>query len=166
MEIFECNLDRDIKRDVTRVKAFIIDKDKNILLALSRGGCQLPGGHLEEGEDVLTGLVRELKEETGITFENDFTSFFEAHYKSNDGFVSKVIYHYTFSDKEPDIQSTHYTEQEIEYNFRIIRTPLNDLPKLLDDYRKVNTIPINIAIIDELKLAHQALLKTLKENNK
>lgn len=163
MEVFECNLDRDIKRDITRVKAFIIDKDNNILLALSRGGCQLPGGHLEEGEDILTGLVRELKEETGITFEDNFTRFFEAHYTGNDGYISRVIYHYTFSDKEPNIESTHYTEQEIEYNFKIIKTPLMTLPKLLDDYRKVNTIPINIAIIDELKLAHKSLLKTLEE---
>lgn len=166
VEIVKIDANRNIQKNSTRVKAFIINSRKEILLALSRGGCQLPGGHLENGENITEGLLRELEEETGITFENNFTRFFEAQYTGNDGYISKVIYHYTFSDKEPNIQSTHYTEQEIEYNFQIIKTPLITLPKLLDDYRKVNTIPINIAIIDELKLAHQSLLKALEERNK
>lgn len=166
MEKIEYKLDREVKKNSTRVKAFIIDKDMNILLALSRGGCQLPGGHLEEGENISEGLLRELREETGIIFENNFTKFFEAQYIGNDGYISKVIYHYIFSNAKPILENTHYTQQELSYNFHIIQTPLLTLPTLLSDFKKKTSIPINIAIIDELKLAHQSLLKTLEENSK
>ena len=157
------NIDREVQQNHTRVKAFIINSKGEILLALSRGGCQLPGGHLEDNEDIDTGLLRELQEETGITFNETFTRFFEAHYVGTDGMDSKIIYHYTFSDKDFDLSKIHLTEREKEYNFHLIWTDLISLPSLLDQYRKTTDVPINIAIIDELKLAHSALLKLLKK---
>jgi 8-oxo-dGTP diphosphatase len=55
------------------VKAFI-KKDDTFLLLKKAGsndsplaGWETPGGHLEEGEELLAGLAREIKEETGLS---------------------------------------------------------------------------------------------------
>lgn len=55
------------------VKALIKKGDKFLLLKKTAGdvsklaGWETPGGHLEQGEDLLAGLAREIKEETGLS---------------------------------------------------------------------------------------------------
>ena len=56
----------DVNNVVTRVKALIITSDNRILLGHSHSEYQFPGGHVEANEDLLLGLRRELKEETGL----------------------------------------------------------------------------------------------------
>jgi len=46
--------------------AVLINDNKEVLLLSKHGKWQLPGGRLEEGETVEEGLLREIKEETGI----------------------------------------------------------------------------------------------------
>ena len=54
------------------VKALIRKEDKFLLLKKAKGdsspsaGWETPGGHLEEGEELLAGLAREIQEETGL----------------------------------------------------------------------------------------------------
>lgn len=163
IERVEFKLDRPVEQNWTRVKAFIINDSDEILLALSRGGCQLPGGHTEEGENILDCLHRELREETGIDFDEDFTRFFEAHYIGSDGMDSKILYHYTYSNKDFDLTKAKHTDREKSYNFTLQWIAIDRLPEVLDKYRETTTIPINIAIIDELKLAHKSLLKAIRK---
>ena len=163
IERVEFKLDRPVEQNWTRVKAFIINDRDEILLALSRGGCQLPGGHTEEGENILDCLHRELREETGIDFDEDFTRFFEAHYIGNDGMDSQILYHYTYSNKDFDLTKAKHTDREKLYNFTLQWIAIDRLPEVLDKYRETTTIPINIAIIDELKLAHKSLLKAIRK---
>jgi ADP-ribose pyrophosphatase YjhB (NUDIX family) len=56
------------------VSAFILDGEGRVLLARrasepDAGKWDAPGGFLEEGEEALEGLERELAEETGLTIE-------------------------------------------------------------------------------------------------
>ena len=47
--------------------------DGNKVLVQEKGGTNglvFPGGHVEEGESLLESVVREMKEETGLTIEN------------------------------------------------------------------------------------------------
>lgn len=44
-------------------------KGGNVLAARNERGWDIPGGHLEEGESLLAGLRREVREEAGATFE-------------------------------------------------------------------------------------------------
>ena len=162
IERVDFHLDRPVEQNWTRVKAFIINDKKEILLALSRGGCQLPGGHLEPGEEIMHCLYRELREETGIDFDENFTRFFEAHYIGSDNLDSQILYHYTHSNKDFDISRTKYTDREKDYNFTLKWVPLDNLPTVLAEFKKSTDIPINIAIIDELKMAHDALIKIIK----
>ncbi|MDR3582177.1 MAG: NUDIX domain-containing protein [Candidatus Pacebacteria bacterium] len=61
-----------VQKSFIVVKALIQKDDKFLLLKKATTGDSLlagwetPGGHLEEGEDLLIGLAREIKEETGL----------------------------------------------------------------------------------------------------
>lgn len=163
-KLLKYTLDRVVEKDNTRVKAFVINSKNEMLLVLSQGGCQLPGGHLEEGESELEGLRRELKEETGGEYTSNFVKFFATEYEGTNGKFSRVSYFYTFSDIEPNPKLTHYTENEKKNNLKLIKIPLDTLPEIIEKVRKETTIPINIAIVDELIIAYD-LLKEIMENN-
>lgn len=162
-KLLKYTLDREVEKDNTRVKAFVINSKNEMLLVLSQGGCQLPGGHLEEGESELEGLKRELMEETGGEYASTFVKFFATEYKGTNGKFSRVSYFYTFSDTEPNQKLTHYTENEKKNNFKLVKIPLDTLPEIIEKVRKETTIPINIAIVDELIIAYD-LLKEIMEN--
>lgn len=77
-------------------KAVIINNNKVLLLRRSgkvddSGKWSLPGGRLEPGEEVLAGMIREIKEETGLVVDDleliDVKSFDEKL-----GFVVIIFY--------------------------------------------------------------------------
>ena len=69
---------------VIRVKAILINKNKEILLAKAFGTVQFPGGHLQDEETLKDGLTREIKEETGITLKEVGEPFFGIKYLLKD----------------------------------------------------------------------------------
>lgn len=62
--------DNELDETVTRVKAVIINDKDEILLGKCHNTYQFPGGHLHPEEDLTIGLIREVKEETGIELTN------------------------------------------------------------------------------------------------
>lgn len=91
----------------TRIVLTGILKDNDLFLAVKRsendtkfpGAWEFPGGHLEDGEDLKKGLIRELKEEIG--FENDF---------------EPIITHYTDEVKEKNGELIHDLEIDFIIN--------------------------------------------------
>ena len=97
----EANLqENEIDETVTRVKVFLINYKNDIYYAISNGGVQLPGGHVEQGESYIDAIKREIQEEVGIMLENKEISkpFFEIkHFTknysgSNKNRISKKFY--------------------------------------------------------------------------
>jgi 8-oxo-dGTP pyrophosphatase MutT (NUDIX family) len=166
MKVVNFNVDGieevDITKVVVRVKAFVINNNK-IYIASSNGGCQLPGGHVEDGEDVTMALVRELREEMGIDIDNSDIKgpFFEInHYTKiadNNNKKSQVLYFVVNTTKQPDITKTKYTEHEKLYNFAIHQIPLAEAKQYIMSFITDAQQPINKVIAQEMLVALEEL---------
>jgi ADP-ribose pyrophosphatase YjhB (NUDIX family) len=92
------------KRLATR--AIVLKGDEILLLFTERyHDYSLPGGGLDDGEDLITGMIRELKEETGahtVTDVNDFGIYEEYRpwYKPEFDIQHMISYCYTCSIDE------------------------------------------------------------------
>jgi|GEM_PF-6834822 len=57
----------NFSQHIVAVGALVTDNDNNILLARHpERGWEIPGGYVNSGEDLITALNKEIKEETGI----------------------------------------------------------------------------------------------------
>lgn len=128
----------DITETVKRVKILIVDSNDNILLGYSHHNYQFPGGHVEDGEELIQTVKRELLEETGMSFKDlNITPFARAlgYYKDwpEEGKNRKIeIYYYEVkTNNKPDLSKTSYTENEKDGNFELRYIPLNKIEEEL-----------------------------------
>ncbi len=162
-------LDSDIDVVVTRVKVFLMNDKNEIMVARSGGGCQLPGGHVEEGEDLFDTVIREIKEETGMVLERDdiVEPFFEvSHYIKNYknlgiNRVAKIIYYLVRTNRTADISNINLTENEKNNNFVIDSINFDDFEIVLNDIKHNNEKEINRVIATEILYAFGFLKKHL-----
>ena len=134
-----CNLkEEDMTEVVKRVKVLLINSDNEILLGYSHHNYQFPGGHVEEGEELIDTVNREIKEETGIELNlTDAKPFARTlgYYKDwpEEGKNRKIeIYYYEVrTDEKPNIDNTEYTENEKDGKFCIEYIPLTDVNDVL-----------------------------------
>lgn len=132
--------EEEINDEVVRTKALII-KDNKILIANENNVFHFPGGHVEDNERLKDCLIREIKEETGILFEEyDFdTPFMKVEFLNRDypkkGINRKnSIYYYAINtDKDIDLDKVKYTENEKSNNFKIELFDLKEATKIIED---------------------------------
>ena len=124
--------EEDMTEVKKRVKLFLINSNNEILLGYSHNEYQCPGGHIEEGENNISAINREIKEETGIELNVTEAEPFvclEGYYKDwpEEGKNRKIeIYYYEIkTDLKPDLSKTEYTESEKEGNFELRYIPLD-----------------------------------------
>lgn len=137
----EYNLqEEDMTELVKRVKVLLINSENKILLAYSHNNYHFPGGHVEEGEELLAAVNREIQEETGMTLNiEDIEPFAEAigYYKDwpEKGKNRKIeIYYYEVkTDEEPNLNNTNYTKNEKDGNFELRYISLEEVEKELKD---------------------------------
>lgn len=147
--------DSEVEEIVTRAKALIIDKDKNITLGYSEKSYQFPGGHLEKDETSKKCLIREVKEETGITLEESELEYFMRinHYTRNYRNTNKnrlniIDYFLVKTDKKPNLEKTSYDKREKEGNYILKEVNINDIEKVLKENIEQNKI--NKLIVAEM----------------
>lgn len=106
-----------IKRNATR--AIVLDGEDILLLYTERyHDYSLPGGGLDEGEDVIAGMVRELEEETGAQNIHNIKPYglyeeFRPWYKDDADVMHMLSYCYTCKvDRE--LGETAYEDYEVK----------------------------------------------------
>ena len=124
--------EEDMTEIVKRVKLFVINSNNDILLGYSHNEYQCPGGHVEDGESLISAINREMKEETGIELNATSIEPFACsigYYKDwpEVGKNRKIeIYYYEIrTDEKPNLSNTNYTETELDGSFELRYIPLD-----------------------------------------
>ena len=150
------NLTRDdIDEVVIRVKALIINSKNEITLGYAHKTYQFPGGHLEDGESLEEGLIREIKEETGIELkERNFIPFqkmtyYTKNYRGTNKNRENDIYYYIIrTDELVNMDNASLTQDEKDGNYTCITIPLNEVEDIL--IKSISDSPINDVIVHEM----------------
>ena len=122
----------DITEVSIRVKALIINSTKEILLGKSDISYQFPGGHLEDNENLIEALKREVLEEMGIEISDEEIDrpFYKVTYLNKDYPVkginrkSEIYYYVVKTDKEVDLSKVKLTKNEVKNNYWVEKIPL------------------------------------------
>ena len=159
----------DIEMEVVRVKALIINSKGKILLAHNNNTYQFPGGHKEEKESIDDCILREIKEEIGISLlkkEDAFLciSTYDNNYFGSGKRVLNSIYYYRFfTDEIPNFDETHYDGLEMITKFNLYYIDFKYLKDfLLESIEDGSTDPVigreMLCVLDEYNKIFGGLL--------
>lgn len=130
--------EEDMTEVVKRVKILLVNSNDEILLGYSHHNYQFPGGHVEENEELIDTVNREILEETGMDLKlKDLEPFARnlGYYKDwpEEGKNRKIeIYYYEVkTDKKPNLDNTSYTESEKDGGFELRYIPLSNVEEEL-----------------------------------
>lgn len=152
--------EKDINNLVQRVKAIIVNSNDEILIGYGDKTYQCVGGHVEEGESLMEALERELKEESGLIFENlNLQPFFRTKYYNRnypeEGLNTLTCnnYYVIRSDKKPDDSLRELTDYEKEWNYIVKYLPKNKIIEILQnslpEAKKKNPVLDTIEAVSE-----------------
>jgi len=119
-----------IEREAAR--AIVFDKNNNIALlhATKNNYHKLPGGGVEEGEDIKEALSREMMEEIGCQITDIKELGIIEEYRNEDSLHQ--ISHCFVAKLDGKKGKPKFTQSEIEEGFRPVWVSLNDAIKTLD----------------------------------
>ena len=128
----------DMTEVVKRVKLLLVNSNKELLLGYSHNDYQFPGGHVEEDEDLMLAISREIKEETGIDLEVRDLQPFAAVYgyykdwpKKDENRKIEIYYYEVKTDAKPKLDEINLTDSEKEGNFEVRYVHLDNIEKEL-----------------------------------
>lgn len=131
-------------QEFRKVRAIIEDKNGNIAIGRESGKVIFPGGKCDKDEDNLSAIIRELSEETGITFLPDElnevltleTMYDDAvDYRTNTVRPRHTIttYYYVKTNQKINTDKMNLTEYEIQEDFNISFMDKDTLVKMLNE---------------------------------
>jgi 8-oxo-dGTP diphosphatase len=95
----------DIKQKVRATACAVIEKDNQVLIVKRNhepfnGYWTLPGGHIDFGETAEQAVIREVKEETGLSFIPKFITYRDEIYKDINWHGEVLVFHGKAEGKE------------------------------------------------------------------
>lgn len=130
----------DINKTASKVRAILLS-DNKILVSYYGGIILFPGGSIDKGEDESIAIVRELKEETGITYNinNLCDLFLLEHYQPNyptrnNETINRLIKtkYYLGLFKGIDLNNVSRTDNEIKGDFHLELITMDELKDSLN----------------------------------
>ncbi len=158
--------EEEINDKVIRVKALILNDNNELLLGSAFKTLQFPGGHLENNESLNEALIREVKEETGISIKGEYEPFLSLKYYLKDYPVignnrSLEIYYFYILTNEPyNLDNINLDDQERNGEFHLLYVPLKKVKKLLK--KSIPDNKINKIIVREMLIALKEFKKVRK----
>ena len=132
--------EEDMTELVKRVKVLLINSNNEILLGYSHHDYQFPGGHVEENEELIDAVKREILEETGIELNitklEPFAKalgYYKDWPKQNQNRKIEIYYYEIKTDEEPNLEETSYTEHEKNGNFELRYISLENIEDVLNN---------------------------------
>lgn len=127
-----------------KVRAIIENKNNEFAISKEGGKILFPGGKCDKEESETDAIIRELKEETGITFSiNDLKQVLtlETFYKEFYDFRSDsykprhtvTTYYYIKTNQQINLNKQELTENELKENFNIKFASKEELIKLINE---------------------------------
>lgn len=157
--------ENELNRKVTRVKALLINSKKELLLGYSHNTYQFIGGHIEEGEDLIEGLIREIEEESGIKVSKaEIRPFFlrkkyvKNYPEKNINSCYEYYYYVINTDELPNLNKVNYTEAEKIGCFELRYIPLE---KIEEEFEKNKEVSEKTKIVEEENLEAIKIFKDL-----
>ena len=150
----------DIDETVKRSKIILENKDGYILLVKEFDAYQLPGGHLEPGENYNEALIREVKEEIGIDIENIernpilIIRYLKKNFPKEKTNTEYIGYYFKEQiDIIPNIDNLNLTEYEQHSDYKIELIHKSNILEILNNNIKTtqykNTVSDTIEAIKE-----------------
>ena len=98
----------------------VIIKDGKVLLSPQWDGYDFPGGGVEKGETLEEALLREVKEETGLTVKKDKIiaceqDFFKSYHYNKGTPYHSILMYFLCTNPEGEITTDGFNEVEKDY---------------------------------------------------
>lgn len=138
--------EEDVSFEAIRVKGIVINSNNEVLIAHNNNTYQFIGGHVEGDEDIADALIRELKEETGISdFELNgpfmlIENYTDKYINMDENVHSKIYYYHILTDSKPNMELTNYDILEKQTDFKLFYVNLYSLKEFLTDALKKEMI--------------------------
>ncbi len=102
----------DEEHSAGAVVFYLNSEPKYLILHYNEGHWDFPKGHIEEGEDALAAMIREVKEETGLDvdvvfgFSERIDYYFRARY-DNHRLKHKIVDYFLAKAPSADVELSH-----------------------------------------------------------
>lgn len=137
----------DIKYKLYKSRAILVNDNDEIIICNYNGVYLLPGGSLEKDETPLGGLIRELKEEIGVSYSESELSFLTClkYYQKDYPRIEKdstnryvETNYFVGKFKGYNLDNIKLTENEKNSNFKIELVSLDKIQELLNNINSDN----------------------------
>ena len=159
----------DIKTKIHKVRAIIFNIEGKIYITNMDDSYNLPGGHVENKEDIKSTLKRELKEELGIEVhkkEMQYIGNYVFYHKDFPGIQEKVNREnnvdlfYILKPKEIELNRVKLTNYEKHYHFCLLECTEKEIKDLLrkqndNEYKKFTDVELSVLINEFIKYRNE-----------